>query len=92
MIVLLSTYQKLERKYEDMSDKYQRLLGKWNRLVTHINRKGGQEFLQSTAKVQFTSDEIKKLISLCHPDRHQGSKIAGEMTVKLLKMRDENQR
>lgn len=30
---------------------------------------------------------LKKLIRLCHPDKHDGSKLANEVTVELLKMR-----
>ena len=33
------------------------------------------------------SGNIKHLISLCHPDKHKGSKIANDMTVWLLNQR-----
>ena len=34
-----------------------------------------------------TKKEIKSLISLCHPDKHQGSSLSTKMTSKLLDMR-----
>lgn len=37
---------------------------------------------------RISTDDIRKLIQLCHPDRHDGSPLAVEMTQKLLKMKD----
>lgn len=34
-----------------------------------------------------TPEEWKKLIFLCHPDKHQGSKVAEEVTMRLLSLR-----
>jgi regulatory protein YycI of two-component signal transduction system YycFG len=42
---------------------------------------------QQATNKQFTQDEIKRLILLCHPDKHQGKQIAHELTHKLLSMR-----
>ncbi len=36
---------------------------------------------------QFDSGMIKRLIQLCHPDKHGGSEMAKTMTTELLKMR-----
>lgn len=36
---------------------------------------------------QFTEDEIKTLITLCHPDKHGGKDSAHRMTQKLLQLR-----
>lgn len=36
---------------------------------------------------QFSQDEIKALIRLCHPDKHNGSEAATRLTGKLLEMR-----
>lgn len=38
----------------------------------------------------FTSDEIKSLITLCHPDKHNGKLIATQLTQRLLELRDKN--
>jgi hypothetical protein len=34
------------------------------------------------------NDMLKRLIMLCHPDKHGGSKMSVEITQKLLRMRD----
>lgn len=36
---------------------------------------------------EFETDLLKRLLHLCHPDKHGGSKMATEVTAKLLKMR-----
>lgn len=43
--------------------------------------------IQTVMAAQFTQDEIKRLIRLCHPDRHNNSDIAKEITQKLLELR-----
>lgn len=37
---------------------------------------------------KFTDAELKKLIRLCHPDKHGDSQSATEMTQRLLEMRN----
>lgn len=39
--------------------------------------------------LQFDNDDIKRLIRLCHPDKHGNSETANIMTKKLLNMRGE---
>lgn len=34
-----------------------------------------------------TKDDIKRLIALCHPDKHNNSEMATKMTQKLLEIR-----
>ena len=46
---------------------------------------GGQKFLDGEA--QLDQSEIKKLITLCHPDKHNGKAVATEMTQRLLELR-----
>lgn len=61
---------------------------KWNELVERINNKGGEAFLNSAPSKQLlTAPEIKAMLSLCHPDKHGGSKIAEDVTRKLLEFR-----
>ncbi len=72
----------------------------WNKLVNRINALGGDEFLRHAKlphqlpkpwrqqEQQFSRDEIKVLISLCHPDKHKGKSSAVDMTQKLLKIRN----
>lgn len=40
--------------------------------------------LKTGRKSQFSKDEIKALVSLCHPDKHNGKESAKNMTAKLL--------
>lgn len=46
----------------------------------------GQENKQSESA--FSEEEIKVLIRLCHPDKHQGRAAAVSMTQKLLRIRN----
>lgn len=43
-------------------------------------------------KVRFKGDFLKKLVSLTHPDRHDGSPVATEVTQELLAMRTNQRR
>lgn len=43
--------------------------------------------LGSQTTQQLTIPNIKKLISLCHPDKHGGKALATEMTTLLLKLK-----
>ena len=72
---------------------YDELLEKFNEIINLINKKGGQRFLDEgilpeQAAPQFTKEEIKTLIQLCHPDKHGGKESAVEMTKKLNIIRD----
>ena len=62
------------------------LMVEWNTLIGRINAKGGESFLNSDP-VQLTQDEIKKLLQLCHPDKHDGKQLAVDMTQRLLELR-----
>lgn len=89
MFVRQSTYARLELKHTALAVQYRALMAAWNALVERINRKGGETFLRGglSASPDFSDDDLKKLISLVHPDKHGGSKIAEEMTKRLLAMR-----
>lgn len=58
----------------------------WNTLVNRINAKGGEAFLNS--EQQFTQDELKTLIQLCHPDKHDGKESAVRITQRLLELKN----
>lgn len=66
--------------------RYESLLVKWNALVDRINSLGGESFLQGNT-TQFNSEDIKRLILLCHPDKHGNSQMANDMTKKLLTLK-----
>ena len=94
MFVSRNRLKKLEREnfrlrveltaYESL---YKELRSKWNNLVRKINAKGGSEFLDGTPTSQFSEDDLRRLLQLCHPDKHGGSKLAQEMTTKLNRLR-----
>lgn len=88
MIVLSSTHRQLELRHWELEARYGLLLAKWNALVTRINKKGGEEFLDGEGAPRLSQDDIKRLLMLCHPDKHDGKSAAVEMTQKLLKLRD----
>ena len=101
MIVRQSTYDKavrqrteaesslfvLQLRYSALADRYSELIAEWNARVKRINAKGGEQFLEGSSNNQFTEDDIKKLLQLCHPDKHDGKQIAVDMTQKLLQLR-----
>ncbi len=62
-------------------------------LILKIMRKGGLNFLENAVlpgkqePAQFSRQEIDRLVRLCHPDKHNNSTAANEITQKLLKLR-----
>jgi urease accessory protein UreF len=82
--------------YEQLADqrgaKLNQLIRKWNHLVDRVNAAGGERILNGTAPAAntlgLTSMDIKRLLQLCHPDRHRNSDLAVEITQKLLALRD----
>lgn len=84
---LVSRNRRLERQLAQRHYDLAILVKKWNDLVDRVNARGGEDFLDSEPEQQFTGDELKVLISLCHPDKHGGKAIATEMTQKLIELR-----
>ena len=72
-------------KHEHLKLQYSALLRNYNLLVDAIKEMTSKKSTETN--LHFTQEELKKLITLCHPDKHGGSKIAEEMTAKLLEMR-----
>lgn len=86
MFVLRSTYEAEHARCLELALQLQQLTLQWNNLVKRINDKGGEEFLESKP-AGFSDSELKQLLSLCHPDKHDGKESAIKLTQKLLKMR-----
>ncbi len=90
MFVLQSTYRRLEAEHAATLRAYRCLNDKWNSLVRQVNSKGGERFLVE-GKIDggspFTVADINRLLSLCHPDKHDGKRVAIEMTQRLLALR-----
>ncbi len=91
MFVTTTRYNNLLEDYKTLKTEFSQQITKWNDLVTTINNKGGEDFLENAQilqdKVLLEKSDIKKLISLCHPDKHRGKDTAIEMTQKLLLVR-----
>lgn len=85
---LLAEAAKLRLQLLDKQLQYKALVDKWNELITDINEKGGQAFLDGeVTNSEFSQEEIKTLIQLCHPDKHAGKESAKNITQKLLTLR-----
>lgn len=100
MFVRQSTHDRLEMHFRTLSQAYQTLLREkealliqWNALVAQINDKGGKAFLERGVlrprqPPQFTAEELRELVQLCHPDKHGGKESANRLTVKLNALRE----
>lgn len=102
MFVRESTYKRVvQERNQEAHDalmlriKLSSIQTKWNDLVRRINAKGGEEFLKfgtigkDTARTvhQFTDDELRSLLQLVHPDKHNGKQSAVVMTQKINALR-----
>jgi hypothetical protein len=70
-----------------LTRKHAALIKKWNALIIEHNN-GNWVRPSRQHSTQFSQDDIRRLIQLCHPDKHDSSKTAVEMTQKLLAMRN----
>ena len=86
----------MRQLYEQLADqrgaRLNQMIRKWNRLVDRVNAAGGERILNGTSPAAndlgLTSADIKRLLQLCHPDRHRNSDLAVEVTQKLLALRE----
>lgn len=92
MFVTATTHENLKRELQNenlkLRLKYTILLKQWNSLVEKINAKGGEAFLEQNCSTSLSKDDIKKLLMLCHPDKHGGKQLAVDMTTKLLQIKN----
>jgi len=80
--------ERLETDNKVLRAKMNNLVTDYNNLIIWIRNRGGLEAIDSKmSKATFSPDEIKALIRLCHPDKHNGSTVANVITTKLLQMR-----
>lgn len=88
MLALQSTVTKLQAQLLASRLELAVHIREWNALVERINAKGGEDFLSGkTQAKQLSEEDIKRLLMLCHPDKHDGKPMAVEMTKKLLALR-----
>lgn len=71
--------------------RHAQLQKEWNNLVDRINAKGGETFLKHgtvhSAPQQFGDEDLRRLIQLCHPDKHANSELSQRMTTLLTGLR-----
>lgn len=91
MFVTRSNYEKLNRellqwKSAFITERTERneITVEYNELMTRFNALKG---LDNKSSLQLEEADIKRLITLCHPDKHGGKQSAVEITQKLLSMR-----
>jgi len=95
MLVTSKKYNSLRIEFYALSGAFSDIMNKYNLLVMRINKLGGEDFLRG-AKIPentpqiFSREEIKRLILLCHPDKHGGKEMSHEITKKLLLLRDQS--
>jgi len=99
MFVRKSKYDELKRDYAISVGRHNaaavelhNLKLRWNSVVDRLNDlqtrvNTGQLVAPGVAHSQFSPQEIERLIRLCHPDKHDSSTAANEMTARLLSLR-----
>ena len=101
MFVLKSTYKRVVEDRDFFKEGYHRVTRALNSTVStleeysryadslkdHIHELEYQIEANTYSEPRFTEEDLKRLIVLCHPDKHDGKQMAVEMTDKLLKMR-----
>jgi predicted XRE-type DNA-binding protein len=99
MFVLASKYARLQKNLDDARDRFIQLNARHVALIKHFedltkafDRLRSQSTIMShaldhMAKPQFTQAELRTLIQLCHPDKHNGKQSAVAITQKLLQLR-----
>lgn len=92
MFVRRSTYNDMEARAKVAvtmeklwMKKYEAMVAQWNELVTKLNANGG--IGSKTTSDKFSADDVKRLLMLCHPDKHDGKQMASDMTVKLIALK-----
>lgn len=95
MFVLKSKYKSIEKtlavsedKLSEMRYAFNCLVDEYNRLVRKYNQNiDEQKKLRSGYRINIDESDLKKILILCHPDKHGGKAMAHEVTQKLLLMR-----
>lgn len=78
--------QRLCEEYKRSRDRHMELESEyWDKYIAYKLLYSEARKSQSTSS-QFSQEELKRLVSLCHPDKHSNSKAANEMTAKLLEL------
>ncbi len=97
MFVLKSKYTCLEDKYDELLSKYRQACRDRDQLALKVQegvtllRKAKalmrEHELELNKAPMFSDYDIKTLITLCHPDKHNNSTLSKNVTSKLLELR-----
>ena len=96
MFVRKSTYDScysdlmsLRISFEVLKRRHEELAKNWNDLVRKINHKGGESFLDQEPifGCQFNEYDLKQILILCHPDKHNNSEKSNIITKKINEIR-----
>lgn len=90
MFVKQSTYNKALQEKIECRIAFELLKIKYENLIGKINAKGGEDFLDNGSlqpKINFNDEELKQMIKLYHPDKHNGKRLAVTITQKLNNLR-----
>jgi len=81
LMVVIVKYLNLQVQHQDLEIKHWELIDKWNILAKRVNAQN--------KKPQLIDQKlVKQLIVFCHPDKHDNSARAKELTQELLRIRD----
>ena len=88
MFVLKSTHAALQRDYEGLLTSYlhnTRVGNEWREEAKDLQKQVDK--LKGEGSGLLSKPFIKKLIRLCHPDKHKNSTVSNEITAELLKLK-----
>jgi hypothetical protein len=80
-----NAYWQLQREYHALDNKHDELVERLNNLVRKVNDNGGVEMIGKRS--QFTDSELRSLLQLVHPDKHDGKESAKILTQKINQLR-----
>lgn len=80
-----NAYWQLHREYQSLDSQYKSLIERWNNLARKVNDNGGVEMIGK--RCQFTDSELRSLLQLVHPDKHDGKESAKILTQKINQLR-----
>lgn len=98
MFVTKSRFNELQKELKIVYIEYNKKLNDYHRLMSkHFQLQNYYEqvmkelddlrYKKENRLHNFSQEDIKILLTLCHPDKHGGNPKANEITVKLLELR-----
>lgn len=84
LVVLKSKFEKLVSEYNALY----RERDEWRDLYYEMYRdRDRYAAMAAQRQEQFTDEDLRRLLQLCHPDKHCGKQMAQDMTAKIQAMR-----